>query len=270
MKKKIIVPTDLTDAANQAIRQAVVIARKTESSLTLLHVLDNKSASADDIRRNLQDEALKIRETSGLACETLFIEGQIFDIIPKSVCEKDYDLMVIGTHGLRGIWQFLFGANILKLVAKIPIPVLVVQKESPLTDSFHRIVLPVSSHVNFQSAVEAILIFAGIYKIEVHLYSVHKPGFIWSDQLLKNIEEATRQFEAGGVKMLRVKEEQNVYSQGYAKQTLNYAHSIAADVIWMFSIPSQEDYYMAQTYKESVLLNEFHIPVLCTGGETCT
>ena len=269
MKNKIIIPTDLTEAANHAIQQAIVIAVKTGSSLTLLHVLDDKHGSAKDITTTLQAEAEKIRQTSGLNCENLIIEGNIFDVIPNVVCEKDYDLMVIGTHGIKGIRQMLFGADILKLVAKIPLPVLVVQEESPFIVSFHKLVLPVSSHVTFQSAVEAVLLFAGIYPIEVHLYSVHKPGFIWSDQLLKNIEEATQQFEARGVKMIRVKEEQNVYSQGYAKQTLNYAHSVGADAIWMISIPSKEEYYQAQPYKEAVLLNEFYIPVLCTGGETC-
>ena len=268
MKNKIIVPTDLTNAAQQAIRQAIVIARKTNSSITLLHVMDNKSASLEEVKLSLDTEADNIRKDRGVNCDVLIKEGNLFEVISYVACEKDYDLMVIGTHGIKGIKQMLFGANILKLVARIPVPVLVVQEESPLIESFHKVVLPVSSHETFRSAVEAILLFAGIYDLEVHLYSIHKAGFIWSDQMLKNIEDATLQLQTKGVRMIRVKEDQQVYSMGYAKQTVIYARSIGADALWMISVPTEENYYFAQSDKETMLLNDFHIPVLCTGGGT--
>jgi nucleotide-binding universal stress UspA family protein len=268
MKNKIIVPTDLTKAAQQAIRQATVIARKTNSSITLLHVMDNKSSSQEEVQQALEIEADNIRKNTGVNCDVLIQEGNLFDMISYVACEKEYDLMVIGTHGIKGIKQMLFGANILKLVVKIPVPVLVVQEESPLIESFHKVVLPVSSHETFRSAVEAILLFAGIYDLEVHLYSIHKAGFIWSEQMLKNIEEATLLLQTKGVPLIRVKEEQQVYSMGYAKQTVIYAQSIGADALWMISVPTEENYYFAQSDKETMLLNDFYIPVLCTGGGT--
>jgi len=268
MKNKIIVPTDLTKAAQQAIRQATVIARKTGSSITLVHVMDNKSSSLEEVRQALDNEADTISKNTGVNCDVLIQEGNLFEMISYVACEKEYDLMVIGTHGIKGIKQMLFGANILKLVVKIPVPVLVVQEESPLIESFHKVVLPVSSHDAFLSAVEAILFFAGIYDLEVHLYSIHKAGFIWSDQMLRNIEDATLRLQTKGVRMIRVKEEQQVYSMGYAKQTVKYAQSIDADALWMISVPTEENYYFAQSDKETMLLNDFHIPVLCTGGGT--
>jgi nucleotide-binding universal stress UspA family protein len=266
MKNKIIVPTDLTNAAQQAIRQATVIARKTGSSITLVHVMDNKSSSREEVQRSLDTEADTIMKNTGVNCEVLIKEGNLFEVISYVACENDYDLMVIGTHGIRGIKQMLFGADILKLVVKLPLPVLVVQEASPLIESFHKVVLPVSSHDTFRSTLDAILLFAGIYDMEVHLYSIHKAGFIWSDQLLKNIEEATLQLQTKGVRMIRVKEEQQVYSMGYAKQTVKYAQSIGADALCMISVPTEENYYFAQSDKETMLLNDFHIPVLCTGG----
>jgi hypothetical protein len=86
--------------------------------------------------------------------------------------------------------------------------------------------------------------------------------------MLKNIEEATLRLQTKGVPMIRVKEEQQVYSMGYAKQTVIYAHSVGADALCMISVPTEENYYFAQSDKEIMLLNEFHIPVLCTGGGT--
>jgi nucleotide-binding universal stress UspA family protein len=268
MNNKIIVPTDFTAAADQALRQAIVIAKKAGSSVTLFHVMDDRSASETETREKLNTMAKMIRQNSGIACEVMVKEGNIFEIIPHTVCEKDYDLMVIGTHGMKGIRQKLFGSDILKLVEKISIPVLVVQEDSPLVESFRKIILPVGSHDTFQLAVEAVLLFAGNYDVEVYLYSIHKPGFEWSKQLLANIEETTRKFAERNVRMTRIKEEQEGFSQGYAIQTLRYAHDIGADAICVMSVESEDYYYMAKAYKEAMLLNESCLPVLCAGGGT--
>jgi nucleotide-binding universal stress UspA family protein len=269
MKNKIIVPTDLTNAAGQAIRQATAIASKTHKDLVLLHVLNEKSPVLEEVRKQLGEEVVAFEKSTGQHAEYIIKEGNIFEEIPFVACEHDYDLMVIGTHGVQGIKQMLFGANILKLVAKIPMPVLVVQEDSPLKEDFHKIVLPVSSHDTFGNAVDALIPFTASYNSEIHLYSIHKAGFDWPDQMLKNIEMATQAFEKNGVKMVRVKEDQTVYSMGYAKQTLKYGESSGADLICIIPGSSKEYYYIAPADKEALLLNEQRIPVLCAGG-ACT
>jgi nucleotide-binding universal stress UspA family protein len=265
MKNKIIIPTDLTSVARQAIKQACLIAEKSQSSLCLLHVLNDKSPSEDEVRKQLNFEADAIRIQYALQCEVLIQPGNLFDVIPALTVEDDFDLMVIGTHGIKGVKQLLFGANILKLVEKISIPVLVIQEETPLVTSFTKIILPVSSHESFISSVDAVIFFAKLYDAEVVLYSINKPGFDWPEQLLYNIEQACRLFEKEGVRMTRIKEEQNVYSMGYARQTLKYAQAAVASAICMMSVPSQEYYYFAHTDKETLIINDAHIPVLCLG-----
>ena len=269
MKNRIIVPTDFTKAANQAIIQAVVIAKRSNSSVTLFHVINGKSGSFDEVTKKLNTEAESIRQNSGITCEVLIKEGNIFEIIPRTVREKDFDLMVIGTHGLSSIRQKLFGADILKLMATVPIPLLVMQEDSPVAESFHKIVLPVGSHENYRQTVEAVLLIAGMYDVEVHLYSIHVPGVEWPKQMLANIGEATQIFEENTVRMIRIKEEQEGFSQGYARQTLRYAQSVGANAICMMSVASEEYRYMSKAYKEAMVLNEFYLPVLCAGGGTC-
>lgn len=267
MKKKIIVPTDLTKAAEKAISQAIVIARKSGSSLTLLHIMDKKLSEAEEIKNALKTEAEMITGNAGVSCDVILREGNIFEAIPYVAGSNEYDLMVIGTHGMKGIRQNLFGSNILKLVSKTPLPVLVLQEDSPVIESIRKIVLPASSHETFKIEVEAIAYLASLFDIEVHLYSIQKVGFPWPDQLVKNTKEAIKTFEERGVRIKRIKEEQKVYSQGYAKQTLLYAHETGADIVCMIAMPSEEYYYFAHSDKEAILMNEYRIPVLCTCGE---
>ncbi len=57
MIKKMIVPVDFTKVSGQAVKQAVAVAGKAGSSVTLLHVLDDKSVPAGEIGERLQREA---------------------------------------------------------------------------------------------------------------------------------------------------------------------------------------------------------------------
>ncbi|MEI7661388.1 MAG: universal stress protein [Bacteroidota bacterium] len=266
MTKRIIVPTDFSKAAAAAITQAIMIARKSASAITLFHVLNEKAEKMAIVSDKLKAQAATIHKDSGIVCEVVVKEGGLLESIESVVSERQFDLMVIGTHGFMGIRQKLFGADILKLVARLPLPVLVVQKDSPVADPFRKVILPISSHDNFSRAVDAILLFAGMYDIEVHLYSIQKPGFEWNDQMLANISYATKTFEEKGVRMVRIREDQEGSSYGYARQTLKYAHGAGADVMCMMSVASREYYSFARAYKETVLLNEFCLPVLCAGG----
>jgi nucleotide-binding universal stress UspA family protein len=265
MKKPVLVPTDLTDVASKAIHQAGIIAKKAGTSISLLHVLNEKSPSREEAEKQLTTEAERVKEFTGKECEILLKEGSIFEVIPQVACDQCFDLMVIGTHGIHGIKQHFMGANILKLVSRIHTPVLVVQKDSLLVENFRTLVMPVSSHVDFHKEIDSVLLFTSLFGTEVHLYSIFKPGFEWPEQTLKNIEDAKATFESNGVHMTRVKEEQKVFAQGYAKQTLLYAGSVGADLISVMSTPSDDYYYFAAADKEALLLNDMHLPVLCTG-----
>jgi len=269
MKKKILVPTDLTEAGDHAIRQATVIAKKTGFSLVLFHVQESHRSIPEDAEVILKKMAVQIWEEAEVTCKVLIKYGNIFDVIPFEASEGDYSLVVVATHGIRGFRQKIFGADILKLVSRIAIPTLVIQEQSEMISVFEKIVLPVSSHKSFNCALEATLLFAGMDQAEVFLYSVYKPGYEWPEQMMKNIEKTAKKFEKKGIKLTRVKEDQNVYSIGYSKQILNYAKSTGADMICIISIASKEYYYFAQSDKESILLNDSYLPVLCAGGIIC-
>lgn len=263
----ILVPTDLTSLSKPVMEQAVVIAKRTGFSLTLLHVLDDKTKSAIEIDLKLKIEGRKIHDEHGVNCEVIVREGNIFNVIPEIANDIVCRLMVIGTHGLQGLKQKLFGADILKLINKVPAPVMVIQENSKLIADFKTMVFPVSSHKSFKLKIEAALLFAGIYDQEIHIYSVERPGFDWPERLKDNIELARKTFEAKGIPYKRVNEKQNVYSAGYAKQILQYAEKVNADMICIMSVPSEEYFQFAQSDKEAILTNKANIPVLCRSDE---
>lgn len=268
MKKRVIVATDLTEAGNKAVLQAMHIAHGFSAELTLFHVADEKSIPVSVIENSLRQEAERIHLISGKKCKILLLSGNFVEEIVQIASGGKYCLMVIATHAIRGVKQMILGSDILRLVMKIPIPVLVVQKDSPLITEFRQIILPVASHVYFNAAIEAVMLFASAFNAVIVIYYVEKPGYEMPARLAQNIEETRRIFIQSGIQHQCIKEDQNVYSPFYSDQILNFACQNNADCICMMSVPSKEYFSFAQSEKETLLMNECHIPVLCAGGGT--
>ena len=265
--KKILVPIDFTSTSEQSIKQAVSLARRANCSVTLFHVLTGES-SDKDMKTSVPDKLKEKAELiikDGINCDYQVATGSIFDEIPRAANKFDHQLLLIGTHGIKGIKQKLFGADMLKLIRKIKIPCLVIQSGCVCRD-FNPIVLPVGGHEGFKSLIDATSVIAGIFGSEVHIYSVIRKGDEGSKKLKENTLLATRQFEEKKIPFNRVEEEATVFSVGYAKQTLQYANKVSAGLISMMSVKTEEYYYFAQADKEQMINNEFGIPVLCSSG----
>jgi nucleotide-binding universal stress UspA family protein len=265
-EKNILVPVDLTETSRTAATCAAKIARVSGGKMTLLHIQNGESTTEDAIA--LTSMANSLRSEFSVACDYLIREGKIFSEISNEAGEPMYGFMVIGSHGFKGIKEKLLGADILKLVKNIPIPVLVIQKDHSLpAEGIKTIVFPAGSHESFQNQINATILMAGLFGSEVHVYTIEKPGFPWSDALKANIEKTIHDFESNNIRYKRVNETQNTFSPGYAKQTLQYAGKMNADLISVMSVPTNEFYYIADSDKERLLTNEMNIPVLCSSDK---
>ncbi|MEZ5194994.1 MAG: universal stress protein [Bacteroidales bacterium] len=272
-QNRIIVPIDFTIASEQAIAQSLEIARKANLTIMLLHILTKESKSSQvkkgmdslDTEERLKNMANSISEQEGIHCIYNIVPGDIFEEIPVLTNKTENALMVIGTHGIQGIKQKILGADILKLVRKISIPCLIVQ-ENCICKNFSPIVFPVGGHEGFNALIDGTAMIAELFGSEVHIYSIDKKGDTESKEIRTNIQLSERIFAEKKIPYQRIKEDSNVFSVGYAKQTLQYAHKVNAGLISIMSVKSSAHYYFAQADKESMINNEFEIPVLCANG----
>ncbi|PKP45042.1 MAG: hypothetical protein CVT94_19095 [Bacteroidetes bacterium HGW-Bacteroidetes-11] len=268
-QEKIVVPVDFTIASDQAVTQAIVIAQKTNSTILLLHCMEPVSAEKKIFNQKLVEEKLNLLtkkiESEGIKCEHVIADGSIFDQIPMIANRPDNFMMVIGTHGIQGIKQKMLGADILKIVRKISIPCLIVQEDC-LTKNFGPIVFPVGSHDNFRRLAESTATFAFKFGAEIHIYSVNRKGDEASERIRQNTALAKEIFTIKTVPFKYHSEDAYVISVGYAKQTLKYANLIGAGLLSIMSVNSDEHYYFAQSDKETMINNEYNIPVFCVSG----
>ncbi len=102
---KIIVPVDFTPASDQAVKQAIAIAKKAELSILLFHVITNeakKKSENENLHIKLKElEASILKE--GVKCDYQVATGNIFDEIPAFANKPNHRI-----DGNRNTWNTRF------------------------------------------------------------------------------------------------------------------------------------------------------------------
>jgi nucleotide-binding universal stress UspA family protein len=142
--RRILVPTDFSDPAEQAWRYAQDLARHSNGRIHLLHVvpephlydawgtegvafrmgelLEEEERAARSALARLASRAASL----GGRVVTATVTGPTVDRILEYVAKKRIDLIVIGTHGRGMIGHFLLGSVAERVVQRSPVPVLTV------------------------------------------------------------------------------------------------------------------------------------------------
>jgi nucleotide-binding universal stress UspA family protein len=147
MYQNILVPTDGSAFSNKAVATAARLAKDLRAKLLVLHVrspiesphhVEGGALSSlggkvlmqetEDEERKLLDAALETAASNGIAAETAFVAGyQPYDAIIRIAREQHCDLIVMASHGRRGLSGFLIGSETQKVLTHTAIPVLVVR-----------------------------------------------------------------------------------------------------------------------------------------------
>jgi nucleotide-binding universal stress UspA family protein len=134
--KEILVASDLSDASTNAIGYAKAIAKHYNSHIVLAHVSDPGAPiaipeggwiqeTANQIEEQMQTAGAALRD-EGLAADAVNTYGSIRQEIEALADEYQADLIVLGTHGRRGLKRFLFGSEAEGLLRRTTHPVLTV------------------------------------------------------------------------------------------------------------------------------------------------
>ena len=137
----ILVPVDFSTHSRAAAIRACQLARETGASIRLIHALHLPPVAQeaavpagfwDGLRRS---EETKLEtfgrdfEGRGIEITTDFDERDPVDMILSAACAKEVELIVMGSHGHRGLDRFLLGSVAERTVQRSPVPVLVVRDD---------------------------------------------------------------------------------------------------------------------------------------------
>ena len=125
----ILIPWDFTPVAKYALQHGFKFAEKTKSKkIILVHIIkhDKEYNKAFD---KLEQVASEYRGKNGLQIDAIVRKGSIFTTIGEVASEIEAELVVMGTHGLKGM-QKLTGSWALKVIVSSKVP-FVVEQEPP-------------------------------------------------------------------------------------------------------------------------------------------
>ena len=146
MFSRIVVPTDFSPPSEAALEYARILAAKFGSSLRILHVIDDPTASSDfvadgfapsteDIRTSLLEQARKRLDDEMNRVDRTRYHAQADAVLGMPAASiVDYaaataaGLIVMGTHGRTGLAHLLMGSVAEQVVRTAPCPVLTVRQ----------------------------------------------------------------------------------------------------------------------------------------------
>lgn len=150
MYGRILVPVDGSETSTRGLDEALRLARLTGARLRLVHVIDELSLmagmdtfatmSADTVRllreggRQILADAEARAAAAGLGAETVLVDSftrGVSDEIVHQCQEWGADLVVLGTHGRRGVKRLLLGSDAEQILRLAPTPVLLVRSAPP-------------------------------------------------------------------------------------------------------------------------------------------
>ena len=145
--KKIIVPTDFSDQAENALKVAAQLAKRHDGEIYLLHFLDLPLDLIDPSQPKGGDlpealffmklahqrftEVLKKDYLDGVKVHETVEFHNTFDGIMEVSQKHECDVIIMGSSGAEGIKEIFIGSNTEKVVRHSTIPVMVIKKEIP-------------------------------------------------------------------------------------------------------------------------------------------
>ena len=256
--KNILVAHDFTDKAGFAVSYAENISKRTGDKIHLLHVVkkDSEKAEALSMLEKIADE---IAQKTGKKPECISKEGTIFSAIGEAAEETHAHLVIMGTHGIRGM-QKLTGSWALKVIVSSQSPFLVVQAP-PEKDSFEKIVFPIDFRRENKENNLLVQYLHTYYKSKIYLIKPRIKDQVFLRKVNSNMVFAKNFLDGKGIDY----EIHTAEGKGkFADETITFAQEIDADVIVTvatrnigftdYAFGAQEQYIIANSAK---------IPVMC-------
>lgn len=143
--RRILVPVDGSPTSNKALVAALNIARDGDGRVRLVHVVDEVAhltgfeagstilAAVLQAAERVLADAAEVAKSAGVNADVKLADkpGQrLGEVVADEAAQWEADLIVVGTHGRRGIERMLVGSGAEQIIRLAPVPVLVIRGDA--------------------------------------------------------------------------------------------------------------------------------------------
>jgi nucleotide-binding universal stress UspA family protein len=263
----ILVPTDFTPVGQNAVEHAVKAGEILKLKVVILHVINRETRSRFGnrntglaVEKQLKEIVKNIKSRSKVKVDFLYREGSIFDVIHEVAGELKANMMILGTHGKRGL-QHLLGSYALKVITQSPVPVIVVQKRQISDHGYKKIVFPIGLYTESRQQVFYAIVTSLLFKSEILIYKQTSNQVADTTKLNIITGQIEEEFTKHGVKYTITEAERHAH---FATQLFDFAVSNSADMMMMMTDSNIENpSFDNSSWSEKLIFNLAQIPVLC-------
>ena len=198
--KRILLPTDFSDTAAKALKQALFLTAMFNAELVVLHArvlyeddaaqLPKELARLHDEEEEMERAILNYMKECTKGKDHLTIKHELIRgySAPSAILgylnNNPFDLVVIGTHGRTGLEHFLIGSVAEKVVRYAPCPVLTISRKAEAETEFKTILVPFDFSEHARLALKNALEWAALFEAKLHLLyviekDVHPALYSW-------------------------------------------------------------------------------------------
>lgn len=260
-KEIIVVPWDFTVKAEHALAHAAKISKMIEGRVNLLHIVDRNIKTGDYRKKedNLKKVALDASEKYDVEVYTALLPGNIFSGISDFVNEHGASMVVMGTHGMKGM-QKLTGSWALKVIVGTKVPFIVVQNMPDDMEKYQNIVFPVDFRSENKEKLKMAIFMGKYFDSKVHILKT-----MTTDKSLLKKTNINLNFAIKYLIQNNIEYEIHEMKKGsMAQQTVEFAKEIKADVILIMTTKNiTVADYMLGAQEQQIIANDAGIPVCC-------
>ena len=264
LNHSVIVPYDFTEVAMNAVAHAANLCKNLNTGLTLLHII-KKDSEKKEMEQQLEAELQKIHEIHNIRPNGLIREGSIFKTINQVAHEIEATLIVMGTHGMKGL-QKITGSWALKVIVGSKIPFLVVQDAPKSKDEPLKLVFPVDFKSENKEKLKWVQFMSRYFPSKTLLFSASSKEGAFDPRTKANLVFCKTFLEDKKIDYELVLAKN---SASFSQETIDFAIEREADIIIIMTTRDIAFHdYVLGAQEQYMIANSAKIPVMVINPRT--
>lgn len=272
----ILVPTDFSEIAQNALGHALKIADVYKNEITLLNIQDEGGLFGlfgSDEKMSLIKEAVEMKMDKLIAesaksfpnvkINKRFETGKIYKVITEIAEKENFDSIVMGTNGASGLQQ-ITGSNASRVINYAKVPVVVVKDQSISKNGYEKIVLPIDLSRESRQKVTWAIHLAKRFNSVIHVIYENSSNNEVKGRIFAAVNQTQDLLSENNANYIVRGLDEEKYPDSFAEDTLAYASEINADLI-MIMTQQEKGFseFLLGSYAQQIVNHSGKVPVMC-------
>ena len=265
--KLIIILWDFSKVAENALLHGIKIAKMVHNDLRLLHIVNKgiNQKEKDKIKQKLDKVSGQIQSKHSVNISSVILEGTIFTTISKYATDEEANMVILGTHGLKGMQKFT-GSWALKVIVGSEVPFIVVRDKPHHQEKIRNIIFPIDFRSENKEKVSMAIYMGKYFDSKVHILKDPVTDKSLTKKINTNLNFAIKYLIQNNIEYdIHTLEKKG----NFAKETLKYAEDTNADLILIMTTKNINiSDYMLGASEQYIIANSSKIPIMCLNPKT--